>query len=115
MRCCQSTPNVRAISWTGEPPSLAAASRIRSFIITFFVCKRPAASDSLPHQEERVEHDCFGEGNGQNGLDQYFRGGAWIASDSFRGLHADESHADRCSERCQTDMQIPGHFCQHWC
>src|SRR5262249_34960046 len=114
MRCCQSTPNVRAISWTGEPPSLAAASRIRSFIITFLGCKRPAALRVLSDQEQRVEHDRFGEGNGQNRLDQYFRGGAWVASDCFGGFHADESHTERCSGRRETDMRVPGHFCQHW-
>ena len=60
------------------------------------------------HQEQGVEHDGFGEGDGQNRLDQDLRRRAGIASHRFRGLHADETHAEGRAERRQTDVQVSG-------
>jgi len=69
------------------------------------------------HQEQGVEHDRFGEGNGQNRLDQDFRRGAGIAADSFRSLHTDETNARGRAKCCQTYVQVPAQFCQqrHHC
>jgi hypothetical protein len=59
------------------------------------------------------EHDAFREGGAQNGLNQDRSRGAGIASHRFRSFHADETYTDRRAERCQTDMNVSSHFCQH--
>src|SRR4029077_9452234 len=43
----------------------------------------------LFHKEQRIEYDCFSEGNREDGLDQNLCGSIRIASHGFRGFHAD--------------------------
>ena len=62
------------------------------------------------HQEQGVEHDRFGEGNGQNRLDQYLRRGARISSHCIRGCHADQTNRHGCTDRCQTDVYVANHM-----
>jgi len=58
------------------------------------------------HQEERVEHDGFRKGDGQDGLDQNLRGCAGIPAHRGGSRHADQTHADGCSHRGQADVDI---------
>src|SRR5262245_4614263 len=116
-RCGQSTPKVRAMSWTG-PPSAAAASNTRLFILKNSGWA-PNEWSSAQHgrswfwcldQEERVEHDRFGKSDGQNGLDQDLRRRAGIAPDRFRGFHADEAYTKGRAQRRKTDVSVTRKF-----
>jgi hypothetical protein len=74
------------------------------------VRRADARDDASPHQEERVEDDGFGQGDGENRLDHDLRRRAGIASDRGRRAHPDQSHADRGAERRQAHMQATGHL-----
>ena len=58
----------------------------------------------LSHQEQGIEHDRFGEGNGQNRLDQNLRCSAGITSDCFRRFHADQTNPNGRAKRRQTNV-----------
>src|SRR3954468_14471677 len=109
IRCGQSTPKVRAISWTGPPPAPASAATIKKRFINRALLSVRARNEpgfapaiySTLHQEECVEHDGLGEGDGQNRLDQDLRRGAGVSSDGLGGFHADQSDAERRAQRSQ--------------
>jgi len=65
---------------------------------------------SLSHQEEGVEHDRFGESDGQNRLDQNLRRGAGITAHGYRSSHADQTNPKSCAKRCQTNVNAPSHM-----
>ena len=71
---------------------------------------RPRSPDGLLafREEDREEHDAFGEGGAQDGLNQDRGGGAGVASDGFGSLGTDQTDADRGSERGETDVDVSG-------
>src|SRR5947209_14074264 len=117
IRCVQSTPKILAIC-SICPPLFTSASKASAFMIAipFSPGHSRLASGAhdaaLLHEENGVEHDRFSEGNGQDRLDQNFRGRAWIASDRIRSFHSDQSHTQGCGKRRQTDVQISARLCK---
>src|ERR1019366_4537365 len=97
IRCGQSTPNMSATCFIGL--TLPACASIKEEFISRKIgdqgrgirwTPRPGSSVPVLLKEQGVEHDRFGEGDGQDGLDQDLRRGTGIASHRFRGFHADE-------------------------
>ena len=86
-RCGQSTPNVLAICSTVQ----RLLARLECQSMHDGDSLRPGAAGTraqasrLLHEEQRVEHDRFGEGDGQNRLHHDLRGRAGIASRPRRG------------------------------
>src|SRR5262245_7775134 len=85
-RCGQSTPKVRATSSICPPWATANTAK---------------ASMALPNQEQRVEHDRFGEGDSQDGLDHDLRGRAGVPPDRDRRTLTNQSDADGRTQSCQ--------------
>src|SRR5262245_56090184 len=63
----------------------------------------------LAHEEQRVEHDRFSEGDGQDRLDHDLRRGAGIPPDGHGCPLPDQPDADRRAQSCQADVQTSGH------
>src|ERR1700761_1973247 len=55
-------------------------------------------------EEDREEHDAFGEGGAQDRLHEDRGGGAGITADRFRSLHTDQTHAQGGAEGGETDV-----------
>src|SRR5580765_7862482 len=116
-RCPQSTPKVRAISWIG-PCASACANNTRAFIIGISQTRAQGWLNPAPRgvlladKEQSVEHDGFGEGNGQDRLYQDLGCRARIASDRFRSFHANETHTQGRAQRGQPYVQVSVQFRQ---
>src|SRR5207237_152775 len=119
MRWDQSTPKVLAISSTAPVTPPACAKITKSFIEFCTLFFKPGAepngcrAQQSVNEEQSVEHDGFGEGNGQNGLDQDLGRGAGIAPHRRRSSHSDQTHPHRCAERRQADVNATAHLCQY--
>src|SRR3954447_26389626 len=100
MRWGQSTPKVLAICETWLSPPWAA-NKNKAIIEA-----RPTRESLRFHQEQRIEYDRFGEGDGEDRLHQHLRRRARVAADRARGGHADHSHADGGSQGGQADVDI---------
>src|SRR6185295_15359063 len=72
--------------------------------------KRMHGCVSLLHEEQGIEHDRFGEGDGQNGLDHDLCRRAGISAHRGRCAPSDDADADGCAESRQTDMQASCHL-----
>src|SRR5262245_54006358 len=118
MKWGQSTPNALAVS-------AAMPANMIWFIKSFW--KSPGRSELRTGQlyllasgpfcrrgEDREKHDTCRKGNGQDRLDKDLRGGAGIASHRFGSLGSNETHTDSGPQGRETDVNIAGHFCQHW-
>src|SRR4051812_38094350 len=95
IRWIQSTPKDRAISWICPPPP-ASANTTRAFMTRSDgrTAARPLGHRAqwhrrLLHEEQGVEHDRLGEGDGEDRLDQDLGGRARVAADGVGGFHAD--------------------------
>lgn len=91
---------------------MLAAARIVMFIRRGSGEKK--APEQLFHEEQRVKHDGFGEGDGQNCLHQDGCGRARISADRGSRAHADESYADRGAKSRETNVKVAAYFCEYW-
>src|SRR3954462_4804109 len=100
MRGGQSTPKVLAICeiWPSPP---WAANKNKAIIEA-----RPTRECLRFHQEQRIEYDRLGEGNGEDRLHQHLRRRARVAADRGRGGHADQSYADGGAHGGQADVDV---------
>jgi hypothetical protein len=61
-------------------------------------------------EEERVERDGLRERHSDDPLHEDLGGGARIAADGLRGLEADETDSDGCSEAAEAALDASCHF-----
>src|SRR5262245_40171216 len=107
MKCGRSRPNCSAtcLAVSASPPPSAAAISKTIFIKIYDAKRQPARHGcragcnclevrSFGHEEDRKKHNSLGERGAQNGLHQYLRGGAGIASHRFGSPHTDKPHTD---------------------
>src|SRR5438094_9721033 len=89
-------------SWRPLSTICASATERRAFIVICVPLR-------LSYQEQGVEDYRFGEGDGQNRLDQNLRRRAWITSHCVRRFHPDQTNPKGRAERRQTNVQAPRH------
>src|SRR5690606_29452536 len=60
------------------------------------------------HEEDREEHDAFGEGGAQDRLNENLRGGAGVPAHCLGGLAADDAYCDSGGEGGDADVEVTG-------
>src|SRR5512135_445182 len=103
----QSTPKVRAISSICPPPPPGWARRRRGVMVA--PSKGIGTARVLADEEQRVEDDRLGEGDGQDRLDEDLRGRPGVASHGVGSLHADEADGDGGAECRETNVEVADH------
>jgi|OM-RGC.v1.030376440 hypothetical protein len=75
--------------------------------------QRAPTKDQLA-EEDGEEDDRFGEGHGDDRLDQYLGGGFRVASNRFASFEANQTNAQRHSKGGGSDVNLSGDFCEEF-